>query len=372
MKELWVELGERRYPIYIGAGLLNQLAGLSVSLGLSPRTLVVSNPVVAGLYLERTEAALAGAGRLVNRALVPDGETAKTLTVLSSLYDQALEAGLDRRSGVWALGGGVVGDVAGFLAATYMRGVPLIQLPTTLLAQVDSSVGGKVAVNHPLGKNLIGSFYQPSMVIADTSTLDTLPLREWSAGMAEVIKYGVIWDRAFFGLLEQRAGQLRELMTHGENASPRARETLEEVIWHCCRIKAEVVAQDERESGLRAVLNYGHTIGHALEAVTRYQRYRHGEAIAIGMVAAGVLAVNLGFWPQSDLDRLVRLLEAFELPVRLPPDCPPAELIEAAARDKKVVAGTLALILPAAIGQVKIAQNIGKRELEAALKTCYG
>lgn len=369
MKELWVELGERRYPIYIGAGLLHQLAGLSLNLGLSPRSLVVSNPVVAGLYLERAERGLAGEGRSVNRALVPDGEAAKTLTVLSSLYDRALEAGMDRRSGVWALGGGVVGDVAGFLAATYMRGVPLIQLPTTLLAQVDSSVGGKVAVNHPLGKNLIGSFYQPSMVIADTSTLHTLPMREWSAGMAEVIKYGVIWDAAFFELLEQHAGQLRDLMTHGETASPRARETLEEVIWHCCRIKAEVVAQDERESGLRAVLNYGHTVGHALEAVTRYERYRHGEAIAIGMAAAGALAARLGLWTQADLDRMVSLLKAFELPVQLPPEYTPAELLEAAARDKKAVAGRLALIVPTAIGRVKVAQDIDQRELESVLKT---
>lgn len=383
LRELWVELGERRYPIYVGRGLLDRVGDLfSLFINPSSHLLVVTNPTVAGLYSAALESSLAAAGYKYGLALVPDGEEAKTLSVLAGLYDRAFEAGLDRRSAVLALGGGVVGDVAGFLAATYMRGVTYAQLPTTLLAQVDSSVGGKVAVNLPQGKNLVGAFYQPRLVVADLNTLATLPAREWRCGLAEVVKYGVIWDEGLFELLESQVGLLARYAaprlpeagspTPGLAARSLDAETaslLEEIVWRCCRIKAEVVARDEREEeGLRMILNFGHTVGHAVEALTGYTAFRHGEAVAIGMAAEGRLAVALGIWPPEELARLERLLSALSLPTRLPPDLSPDAVLEAMHRDKKAVGRTLTVVLPRRLGEVTLVRGVPEERVKEVLE----
>lgn len=406
MRELWVELGPRRYPIYIGRGLLARVADYLSFLPPTAILLIVTNEKVKGLYGSQVEESLGKAGYRFGWALVPDGEEAKSLAVLGDLYDQTFALGLDRRSAVLALGGGVVGDVAGLLAATYMRGVAFVQLPTTLLAQVDSSVGGKVAINHPQGKNLIGAFYQPRLVVADLDTLTTLPAREWRCGLAEVVKYGVIWDEGLFRLLEEKAhllsryaapqepgGEKRSRSCGGEarstgcpgqgrdGAKPpstggraldgEAASFLAEVVWGCCRIKAEVVARDEREEErLRSILNFGHTVGHAVEALTGYERYRHGEAVAMGMVAAGRLAVALGLWRQEELNRLEALLRSLALPVRLPPDLSPEAIVEAMFRDKKAVGGTLTLVLPRRLGEVTVLRNVPVGKVLEVLKGC--
>ncbi|MGB9887033.1 MAG: 3-dehydroquinate synthase [Moorellales bacterium] len=398
-RELWVELGPRRYPIYIGRGLLD---GLARHLDFSPASsalLAVSNPTVKALCGSRLEAGLAAGGRRFGWALVPDSEEAKSLSVLADLYQQALALELDRRSAVLALGGGVVGDVAGFLAATYLRGIAYVQIPTTLLAQVDSSVGGKVAVNLPQGKNLVGAFYQPRLVLADLDSLATLPAREWRCGLAEVVKYGVIGDPELFALLEEKVallapytGATGEARPTGEGrgrGGDHARKTLaaedpasvsgrlseevagllEEIVWRCCRLKAEVVARDEREEeGHRMILNFGHTVGHALEALTGYRDWRHGEAVAVGMVAAGRLAVRLGLWTAAEAERLEALLRAFGLPVRLPPGPEPETIVAAMYRDKKVVGGSLTLVLPRRLGEVEVVRGVPEEQVLAALR----
>jgi 3-dehydroquinate synthase len=312
------------------------------------RVLVVTNPTVAPLYAAAVEESLAAAGFVVRRAEIPDGEEHKTLATVAALYDAALGAELERGDSVLALGGGVVGDIAGFLAATYMRGVAFVQVPTTLLAQVDSSVGGKVGVNHPWGKNLIGAFYQPRFVLADVRTLATLPLREVRAGLAEVIKYGVIHDAAFFAWLEANFEALLKL----------ADAAVEQAVATSCAIKAAVVSADETEKGLRAILNFGHTLGHALEAATRYERFVHGEAVAIGMVFAARLARRLGYFEPAGVERIAALVRRAGLPDAIPPDIAPEALLDAMRRDKKVAAGQLTFILPEAIGKVRIVRGV--------------
>lgn len=341
--ELKVDLGERSYKIICGSGLLKQTGALLKNLDLAAPCLVVSNAIVAGHYWPTLEQSLKAAGFQPHLALVPDGEEAKTLKVAAELYDAALAAGIERGAAIIALGGGVVGDVAGFVAATWLRGVPFIQIPTTLLAQVDASVGGKVAVNHPKGKNLIGAFYQPAAVIADLDTLATLSPREVRAGLAEVIKYGVIMDAGFFTYLED----------HLEDALSGEVEVLETIVLRSCTLKAEIVARDERESGLRAILNFGHTIGHAIEAVTGFDTYRHGEAVAMGMVAAARLAVRRGMFSEEETDRLVVLLLRAGLPVDLPA-FEPAAFQAALGHDKKVRQGQLRMILPERLGRVQV------------------
>jgi len=311
--------------------------------------------VVASLYGPKVKESLEKAGFISLFEEVPDGEEAKSLGAAAELYDLALGVGWERRCPVIALGGGVVGDLAGFVAATLLRGVPFIQVPTTLLAQVDSSVGGKVAVNHPRGKNLIGAFYQPRLVVADLDTLRTLPERETRAGMAEVIKYGVIFDAGFFSYLEE----------HLEEALAGDTKVLEEIVLRSCRIKAEIVAWDEEERGLRAVLNFGHTAGHALEAATGFKRYRHGEAVGVGMVVASRLAVARGLFAEASLERLEGLLVRAGLPTRMPPldwEAFAAALI----RDKKVRHGKLRMVLPVELGRVTLAEVEEEEVLEAA------
>ncbi len=344
IRRVEVGLGDRSYPILIGEGLLGSL-GMEVRARVpGERVMVVSNPTVRTLYGKRAEESLAGAGLDVTWGEMPDGEAYKTLETVSRLYDLAIEAELDRGCAVVGLGGGVVGDTAGFVAATYMRGIPFVQVPTTLLSQVDSSVGGKVGVNHPKGKNMIGAFYQPRLVLADTVTLASLPPREIRAGLAEVIKYGVIWDASFFNWLEENIEGLLELDA----------EAITYAVARACGIKAEVVAADETEQGRRQILNYGHTFGHAVESLTAYRRFRHGEAVAIGMAAAARMAEGMGLLASGDRRRIEGLIVRAGLPVKLPRDFTAEQYLEAMAHDKKARSGVLTFVLPSAIGEVQL------------------
>ncbi|MFN3429358.1 MAG: 3-dehydroquinate synthase, partial [Candidatus Sericytochromatia bacterium] len=309
------------------------------------------------LYAEPVLAALNQADWEPRLAVVPAGEGSKSLAEAARLYDAAVEAGLKRHHPIVALGGGVVGDLAGFIAATYQRGVPFVQVPTTLLAQIDSSVGGKVAINHPSGKNLIGAFYQPRLVLADTATLLTLSEREYLAGLGEMVKYGVIMDPGFFARLEAEVPRLlaRDL------------PLLNALVRRCCELKAEVVQEDERETagGRRAILNFGHTVGHAIEAIAGYGTVLHGEAVAIGMVAEGRLAVRRGLWKDAEQDRLERLLAALGLRTELP-DLDGGALLTAMGRDKKNLDKGITFVLPTAMGEV-VVQAMGAREVEPVL-----
>lgn len=360
-EKITVNLGERAYEVIIGPRLLSRLGHFLSGRDFTSRALLVTNTTAGRLYAPLVEKSLAGAGFEVVRAEIPDGEEHKSLATAAELYDLAYGHELDRRSPVLALGGGVVGDLAGFVAATYLRGVPYVQLPTTLLAQVDSSVGGKVAVNHPRGKNIIGAFYQPRLVLADVGTLKTLPPREVRSGLAEVVKYGVIADPLFFAWLEENAERLLALEP----------EALVHAVATSVRIKAQVVEDDEREEGRRAVLNFGHTLGHALEAATGYTAWRHGEAVAVGMAAAARLAVCLGMLAEREASRLVDLLRRVGLPVGLPGGISPEELLALMRRDKKVLSGRLTFVLPVEIGKVEIVRDVPEEAVRRVLELCY-
>ncbi len=355
MKTLHVELGDRRYPIHIGPGLLGQADLLRPHL-CGRQTLVVSNTTVAPLYLERARAALAGLR--CEAVILPDGERYKTLETLNDIFTALLDHRFDRHCTIIALGGGVIGDMAGFAAACYQRGVHFIQIPTTLLAQVDSSVGGKTAVNHPLGKNMIGAFYQPRCVLADTDTLATLPDRELSAGLAEVIKYGLIRDRPFLDWLE---ASLEALLAREPAA-------LSEAIERSCRNKAEIVAADERETGERALLNLGHTFGHAIETGVGYGEWLHGEAVAAGMVMAADLSARLGWLSWGQVERVCALLARAHLPLNPPPELTPADFLRLMAVDKKVQDGHPRLILLRDLGRGVIAGDVDAGRLRETLE----
>ena len=339
MQQLIVGLEERSYPIWIGEELLGSLPEALRQCRFPKRVAILTNTVVAPLYLDGVRDGLRRAGFQVDELVLPDGESHKNLQTLERIFDFLIERAFDRNSGLLALGGGVVGDITGFAAATYLRGVPFVQVPTTLLAQVDSSVGGKTAVNHPRGKNLIGAFYQPRHVQIDVRCLATLPAREFSAGLAEVVKYGVIQDRDFFGWLEEHVGALLR----------RDAQALIHAVTQSCKIKADIVERDEKESSVRAFLNFGHTFGHAVETLTGYTTYLHGEAVAIGMVAAAHIAQLRGYATREETERLRALLVHFGLPVA-PPVLPPADLLDAMARDKKVKDGRLRMVLNRGIG----------------------
>ncbi len=356
--ELKVNLGQRSYPIFIVSSQLPHLGRYLIPLSLASRVFVITDEVVGRLYGEQVTRALRDAGFEVLYQELPDGEEYKSLESAGQLYTRALEGGVERRSAMIALGGGVIGDLAGFVAATYMRGVPLVQVPTTLLAQVDSSVGGKVAVNHPLGKNMIGCFYQPRLVFADVATLKTLPLREIRAGLAEVIKYGVIRDKDFFEFLEENLEKILRL----------DQDVLIEVVKRSCAIKAGIVEKDETEQELRAILNFGHTIGHALEVLTKYRVYRHGEAVAAGMVAAAAIAEEKGLCGPDLTMRLAGILEHAGLPVRIPFKA--EEIIEVLPRDKKAQGGWPRFVLPVALGRVVIDADVGRDVIRSALERC--
>jgi 3-dehydroquinate synthase len=350
-----VDLGTRSYPIHIGDGLIGKLPKLLGDQSVS-RAAVVTNPTVAALFLDGLRAALDESGLPVLTVVIPDGEVHKTVATWASVHDQLLAARLDRKSAIIALGGGVVGDIAGFAAATCQRGIAFIQVPTTLLAQVDSSVGGKTGVNHPLGKNMIGAFYQPRLVVIDTSTLATLPVRELRAGLAEVIKYGLIRDQAFFVWLENNMSRLLA----------RDPAALAHAIEVSCRHKAEVVANDETEQGERALLNLGHTFGHAIEAGLGYGTWLHGEAVAAGSVLAARLSALLGWLNARDVERIVNLFIAAGLPVHAP-SLGADRYLELMSHDKKVVSGNARLVLLRAIGAAVVTSDALLSDVRAVL-----
>lgn len=350
MAQVRVDLGERSYQIIIGAGLLDRLGELvKNALPRVGKALVVSDSNTSELYGERVRAALEAAGIQAAAATVPAGEGSKSLEQAANLYTACAGAMLERSSVIVALGGGVVGDLAGFVAATWLRGVPFVQVPTTLLAQADSSVGGKTGVDLPQGKNLVGAFHQPALVVADVSTLASLPQRERNAGMAEVVKHGVIRDAAFLGFLEEHAERIVAL-------DP---AIMEAVVETNCRIKAGVVSADEREGGLRAILNFGHTLGHAVEARLGYGAFLHGECVAVGMIAAATLARDLGVLQEEGLpERLQRLLARLSLPIRLPDWLTYEELAPLMQMDKKVEAGRIRWVLPNRAGLVLVTPDV--------------
>lgn len=358
MHSLNVDLGERSYPILIGPGLLKEPEHLRTYIR-GRQALVVTNETIAPLYLEQVLRSLQGLDK-VDSIQLPDGEAFKTLDTVNRIFDALLQHRHDRSTTIVALGGGVVGDMSGFAAACYQRGVDFVQLPTTLLSQVDSSVGGKTGVNHPLGKNMIGAFYQPQLVLVDIDTLSTLPDRELSAGIAEVIKYGMICDAPFMVWLEANIDRLLA----------RDPEALAYAIERSCVNKAAVVAEDERESGRRAILNFGHTFGHAIEAVQGYGNWLHGEAVAAGMVMAAELSRLRGWLTASDVQRLSALLAKANLPQQSPADMTVENFLQAMSVDKKVQNGQLRLVLLHAIGDARIVADTSANLLTEALRNC--
>lgn len=339
MDKVHVELINDSYDINIGDGILTKTGFSLQNINFPRRVVVVTNITVAELYAETLNASLRQSDFHVDLIRLGDGEEYKTIATLTSIYDDLIRLGVDRHCGLVALGGGVIGDLVGFAAATYLRGISFAQVPTTLLAQVDSSVGGKTGINHPLGKNLIGAFHQPRHVQIDVSVLDSLPEREYRAGMAEVIKYGIIRDREFFFWLSEN----RQLLIERDH------NALISAVKRSCQIKADVVELDEKEESLRAILNFGHTYGHAVENITGYGTYRHGEAVAIGMVVAAAISAELGFSSQNELMEIRSLLKAFGLPV-IPPKLPLDKCLVAMGRDKKVKEGALRFVLNRGLG----------------------
>ena len=345
-----VSLGDRSYQVLIQPHILPQIGRVLQDVGLAGRVAIVTNPVVNEIYGRVVFRALKRCGFSPFLVVIPDGEKAKSMYWLSKILDELVTQRLERQEVVLALGGGVVGDVAGFAASVYLRGVSFVQVPTTLVAQVDSSVGGKTGVNHPIGKNLIGAFYQPRVVVVDPQALQSLPKREWVAGLAEVIKYGMIADLKFFEYLEQHVEDLRE----------QAEDVIPTVIRRCCEIKAEVVGGDERESGRRRILNYGHTVGHALETWGRYRTWIHGEAVGIGMVQEATMAHFLGLCTKELVERQRDLIQDVGLPIVMP-SMTFMELWGAMQHDKKVVNGQINCVLPTTIGKVKVVPLVRQR-----------
>jgi 3-dehydroquinate synthase len=356
MITLDLSLPDTRYPIHIGHGLLDRADLLLPHLA-QPSAAIVTNTTVAPLYLERLEQSLNAAGVRTISVILPDGEEHKTWESLNLIFDALLANRAERKTTLIALGGGVIGDMTGFAAACYQRGAPFIQVPTTLLAQVDSSVGGKTAINHPLGKNMIGAFYQPKVVVADMALLDTLPDRELSAGLAEVIKYGLLGDADFLAWLEANMAKLRA----------RAPEALAYAVRRSCEMKAEIVGQDEKEQGVRALLNLGHTFGHAIEAGLGYGAWLHGEAVAAGMVLAADLSRELGWLSDADVARTVSLIEAAGLPAKAP-DLGIDAWVSHMSHDKKVESGRLRFVLLRSLGQAVIADDVAEAKLGAVLR----
>ena len=351
--EITVDLGPRAYAVLVGAGLLDSVGARLADLGLRGRCALVTSERVGALHRERVEQSLAAAGFRPVVVELPDGEEHKNLAWLAVLYEKLLDAGIERRSPVIGLGGGVVGDLAGFAGATLLRGLPVALVPTTLLAQVDAAVGGKTGVNHPLGKNLIGAFHQPRLVVADVETLRTLPERELVAGLAEVVKYGAIRDAGLFRLIEERVEALLDV----------DEDTIAPVVAACVRHKAAVVAADEREErGDRAVLNFGHTLGHAVEVLTDYREYLHGEAVAIGMVAAARVSHALGRCDAGTVERLTALLKRIGLPTEIPGGLSAEALSVAMLRDKKRTEGRIRFVCLEGIGRTAFV-DIGAQEI---------
>lgn len=361
MPKVEVALGDRTFYVHVERGAAGDVARYLPEGSAFTKAFVVSDENVAALYAEQVKQSFLKAGVPMSSAVIPAGEAEKTLARVEYLYHEMIRAGLDRKSLVVGLGGGVTGDIAGFAAATYMRGIAVLQVPTTIVAQVDSSSGGKTGVDLPEGKNLVGAFHQPVAVVADPETLSTLPRREVLAGLAEVVKHGIIRDEEYFRLLEENGSTLSDVKSLLAKA-----DLAERVILRSVEIKAGVVAADEREAGLRAILNFGHTVGHALESLTGYEKYRHGEAVAVGMVAEAAVAVEMGRASEETVSRIKDLLEAIGLPTG-PDGASASAAIEAAGRDKKTVGGRLRLVLPSEIGRVELVEDIDPEILMKAL-----
>ena len=357
MEQLTVELAERSYPIFIDAGLLEKPEFFAPYIK-GKQILIVTNETIAKYsYLETLKTTLAN--YQIDAVILPDGEKYKDLERLNQIFSKLLEAPHGRDTTLIALGGGVIGDTAGFAAACYQRGIDFIQIPTTLLAQVDSSVGGKTAVNHPLGKNMIGAFYQPQAVIIDINCLKTLPQKELIAGMAEVIKYGIIEDGEFFSWLEQNVKQLLALDF----------KLIAQAIARCCQIKADVVAADEKENGKRALLNLGHTYGHAIEAAQGYGNWLHGEAVAAGMIMAAKTALIEKLINQTEFDRMLNLIQTAGLPIKPPSNMKFEDFMQLMMRDKKVQQGTLRLVLPTSVGTADIYSNVSSKTIAEVINS---
>ena len=359
-----VPLPSQPYEVVVAAGGLDHLGpwlagGDRPAVKPGQKLLLVSNPAIFKQYGDRAIASLTEAGYRVQPCLLLAGERYKTLTSIQKIYDAALGFGLERKSAMVALGGGVIGDMTGFAAATWLRGVSVVQVPTSLLAMVDASIGGKTGVNHPQGKNLIGAFHQPRLVLIDPTVLKTLPVREFRAGMAEVIKYGVIWDKALFETLEAvpRLDQYRYLSD----------QLLHTILTRSCQAKADVVSQDEKEAGLRAILNYGHTIGHAVESLMHYRGVNHGEAVAIGMVAVGRMAVALNYWTAADAQRQLNLIEKVGLPTQIPAQLATEDILTLLQGDKKVEDGQVRFVMPKGLGVAVVTGDITRQDILAAL-----
>lgn len=353
-----VSLPENSYDIAI-ASIAEIGDRLQTLPKLGRKALIVSNPAIFKHYGQAVTDSLTQAGFTVSSCLLPAGERYKTPATLQKIYDAALENRLERSSVMVALGGGVVGDMTGFAAATWLRGISVVQVPTTLLAMVDAAIGGKTGVNHPNGKNLIGAFHQPRLVLIDPQVLKTLPAREFRAAIAEVIKYGIIWDAELFEKLE-KAKRLDQIRYVSDGL-------VQEMLERSAKSKAHVVSKDEKESGLREILNYGHTIGHAIESLTQYRVVNHGEGVAIGMMAAGMIAVEMGLWDQGECDRQKTLIEKANLPTRIPEECDRAEILPTLQADKKVRDGKVRFVLPRQIGTVIVTDQVEPKTIEKVL-----
>ena len=355
MHKVRVELDNNSYDIYIGSALDKELKKFISSAGFSKKALLLTDTNVEKLFGDRIRLVLESAGLDVELVTIPAGETSKSLTEAEKIYTAAIEFGLDRKSAIFALGGGVVGDLTGFIAATYLRGIPFVQIPTSLLAQVDSSVGGKVAVNHKLGKNLIGAFYQPKAVFIDLDMLNTLYSREIASGLGEIVKYGVISDSALFKYLEENAQRVIALDY----------DVMKNVIARSCEIKAEVVSKDEKEGGLRRILNFGHTMAHAIEEATEYSKYTHGEAVAIGMIGAAYISRVLGKIDDATLERLQNLIDKLGMISRAE-DCNVEHMLKTIFRDKKTINGKINWVLMDSIGKVSVVNDVPEDVVRSA------
>ncbi|MFQ5770868.1 MAG: 3-dehydroquinate synthase [bacterium] len=357
MIKLKVDLGERSYPIFIGSGILQKLGEMYQLYGFGQQVALITDMNVQKLYGPVLSRSFEGVISQVETIVLPPGEKSKSLSTVDKIITKMLEAGCDRNATVIAFGGGVIGDVAGFAASIYKRGVPLIQVPTTLLAQVDASVGGKTGVNHPLGKNMIGTFYQPKMVWMDLEVLKTLPKREIVCGLAEIIKYGIIWDGNLFALVEENLDKILALDI----------ALLEETIKRCCEIKAAIVAKDEKESGLRMILNFGHTVAHALEAAVGYKKISHGEAVLLGMLAESKMAVDSKFLSSEEFNRIKNLILQISRVNKIK-IVNENEIFKFMKSDKKALQGDLRFVLPKRIGEVLIVDNLEAREIKSGIK----
>lgn len=355
MKKVKVRLSSNSYEIHIGSAILSQLAYWLRENKFTGKLVIITHPLLKSPYGDTLKQTLTSQGFEVVTLLVPDGEEQKSLETAARLYQELSDASAERMTPILALGGGVIGDLAGFVAATYLRGVPLVQVPTTLLAQVDSSIGGKVAVDHRQIKNKIGAFYQPKLVVSDITTLQTLPIEEISDGLAEVIKYAVIRDKHFFAYLEQNLVRIKSVDS----------EALEEIVFRSAKIKAEVVEKDERDLNLRNILNYGHTVGHAIEAASDFT-VRHGQAVAMGMLTAGRISNKLGIFSKNDLVRLKSLIQRAGLPTQIP-NLSVNRIMEAMKQDKKILGGKMRFVLPESIGNVLISDKVTPELIEQVL-----